>query len=472
MSITTSPPPPSKLLLLAGAAAAAAARAGRQLEDRQRRRRRGGGAAAANATAARAAGAAAAAGAVAENKLRRSCSALMLFERVCSTSWKSFVAVISCVFSESTTLSEWLARCFAPPRGRWRCACCSSFSRELSAVMSCLMMNVSALISCPWPSSSKSERDCASCVSLPSLSATAEIALPICEAAAANSVRPRRRGMVGGGADDEEAPCRRDWRSAMMRWNSAVRSMLARRCAGGKNSVSLSRAAARGSSAGAQSSASSLRPLASPPLCRSVEAHSIVIASSGRPSRATTSCSPRPPTRARHPSPRRREELAKALLAKRPTPGWEFASRRRCARSVPRARGRPRLSYACVPTRRSRACSPRASREARADDRAVPQEAAAHGRHAEPAAPLGRRCSSAWIRPIAGAHRDGVSPVRRGEGDDARQHRAAVAAASSTSSRRRRRAGHHLEAVQRGLATRSGRPCGRTPSSGWRWGRR
>ena len=174
MSITTSPPPPSKLLLLGAPPQPPQPEpAGSSKIDS------GGGGAAAAAAAANAAAppappaAAAAAGAVAENKLRRSCSALMLFERVCSTSWKSFVAVISCVFSESTTLSEWLARCFAPPRGRWRCACCSSFSRELSAVMSCLMMNVSALISCPWPSSSKSERDCASCVSLPSLSATA-----------------------------------------------------------------------------------------------------------------------------------------------------------------------------------------------------------------------------------------------------------------------------------------------------------
>ena len=73
---------------------------------------------------------------------------------------------------------------------------------------------------------------------------------------------------------------------------------------------------------------------------------------------ATTSCSPRPPHRPRHP-PLGGEEAGKAA-GEAPTPGWGLPPRRRCAVGVPRAGGTCGRTPVW-PTRRSRACSPRAS---------------------------------------------------------------------------------------------------------------
>ena len=92
----------------------------------------------------------------------------MLAERVCSTSLKSLVALRSCEESDSTTLVEWLSRCFVRLA---RCRPFSSESFELSETISVLIRPVIALISAVG--SSKSDFDFASCVSLPSLSAVA-----------------------------------------------------------------------------------------------------------------------------------------------------------------------------------------------------------------------------------------------------------------------------------------------------------
>ena len=119
----------------------------------------------------------------------------MLFERVWSTSWNSLVASIRRVLSESITLVEWLALCFARSALAAAIALCSEASCPLIVWMSCLMIIVSSLISIVG--SSKRDCDCASCVSLDSLSAIKAVPAPICDAAAANSER------LEGGRDDE-----------------------------------------------------------------------------------------------------------------------------------------------------------------------------------------------------------------------------------------------------------------------------
>mmetsp|Transcript_18403 Transcript_18403/g.46091 ORF Transcript_18403/g.46091 Transcript_18403/m.46091 type:complete len:204 (-) Transcript_18403:207-818(-) len=106
------------------------------------------------------------------NCCRRSWSNFMLWERVCSTSLKPIVVSASAALSESTTLLEWLARW-----SRWLRACawwawsCPIFA--FSCVMSSLITSVSSLISFACAASSNKDRDCASRVSFPSLSAHA-----------------------------------------------------------------------------------------------------------------------------------------------------------------------------------------------------------------------------------------------------------------------------------------------------------
>eukprot|EP00965_Chrysotila_dentata_P054415 1805139-Pleurochrysis_carterae.AAC.2 len=96
-----------------------------------------------------------------------------LSERVCKTPWKSRIASRSRSPSCSTMLIECCVLCCGclAPRAAGCVERFSMASFPLRAVMSCLMMSVSSLISSVGSAKSSSELDCASCVSLPSFSA-------------------------------------------------------------------------------------------------------------------------------------------------------------------------------------------------------------------------------------------------------------------------------------------------------------